>query len=90
MDVCESLDSVCTETLERTSRSDMSGPVVSVKQGDLRGIEAENVRGGSYLSFRGIPYATPPVGDLRFRVRVVKNLVHECRASGKSGFKLTI
>lgn len=42
--------------------SAMSGPVVSVAQGDVRG-ETQG-----YLSvFRGIPYAAAPVGDLRWK-----------------------
>jgi carboxylesterase type B len=28
--------------------------------------------GGKYLSFKGIPYAKPPIGDLRYRVRFSK------------------
>ncbi|XP_029035421.1 juvenile hormone esterase-like [Osmia bicornis bicornis] len=42
-------------------------PVVSVKQGQLRGVVVENVYGGQFLAFRGIPYAKPPVGPLRFK-----------------------
>ncbi|MGH3743242.1 MAG: carboxylesterase/lipase family protein [Mycobacteriales bacterium] len=41
--------------------ADPAPPVVSLRQGDLRGREESGV-----LSFRGIPYAAPPVGDLRF------------------------
>ena len=37
-------------------------PVVSTNSGDLRGVQA-----GSLFVFRGIPYAAPPVGDLRWR-----------------------
>ncbi|XP_032679111.1 esterase E4-like isoform X2 [Odontomachus brunneus] len=40
---------------------------VHVRQGRLQGIVEENVHGGYYTAFRGIPYAQPPVGDLRFR-----------------------
>ncbi|XP_046434785.1 juvenile hormone esterase-like isoform X1 [Neodiprion fabricii] len=45
----------------------MAGPVVNVKQGLLRGAEVENEFGGSFISFKGVPYAAPPVGDLRFK-----------------------
>lgn len=41
--------------------------LVRVKQGQLRGILAENVYGGHYLAFNGVPYARPPVGPLRFK-----------------------
>ena len=37
-------------------------PVVEIRSGRLRGVEGRGV-----LAFRGIPYAAPPVGKLRFR-----------------------
>lgn len=44
-------------------------PIISIADGSIRGEKLNSVRGGSYYSFKGIPYAKPPVGDLRFKVR---------------------
>jgi hypothetical protein len=41
---------------------------VYVNEGKLIGIITENVYGDKYIAFRGIPYAKPPVGELRFKV----------------------
>ena len=46
----------------------ISIPIVQVKQGTLRGFIQENIDGGEYISFLGIPYAEPPLGNFRFRV----------------------
>jgi para-nitrobenzyl esterase len=39
-----------------------AAPVVRIRQGELRGAEA-----GDVATFLGVPYAAPPVGDLRWR-----------------------
>lgn len=41
---------------------------VSVKQGTLEGIVSTSRNGTEYYSFYGIPFAKPPVGELRFEV----------------------
>ncbi|KYM80814.1 Esterase E4 [Atta colombica] len=45
----------------------MDRPIVTVKQGKLQGIFEENVLGSRYLSFKGIPFAAPPIHELRFK-----------------------
>lgn len=44
------------------------GPVVRVEHGLLSGSWEVSENGRTYASFRGIPYARPPVGKYRFRV----------------------
>jgi carboxylesterase type B len=46
---------------------------VGVAQGDLRGRKTVTVSGTTYFSFKGIPYAKPPLGSLRFRVSTQRN-----------------
>jgi hypothetical protein len=40
-----------------------------VKQGVLKGFHITTRKGRRILGFQRIPYALPPIGDLRFRVR---------------------
>ncbi|XP_021699617.1 acetylcholinesterase [Aedes aegypti] len=42
-------------------------PVVQVRQGQIQGITSKLPNGESYSYFKGIPYAKPPVKELRFR-----------------------
>ena len=47
----------------------VSAVILTTKQGILKG-GIEKSRGGrSFYSFYGIPFAEPPVGELRFKVR---------------------
>ncbi|XP_034244057.1 juvenile hormone esterase-like isoform X2 [Thrips palmi] len=46
---------------------DGARPLVRIETGALRGRRKRTAKGAVYFSFRGIPYATPPLGDLRFR-----------------------
>ncbi|XP_049860111.1 para-nitrobenzyl esterase-like [Schistocerca gregaria] len=41
--------------------------LVTVQQGTLRGTTATSLYNTSYTAFRGIPYAQPPIGELRFQ-----------------------
>ncbi|XP_050094161.1 uncharacterized protein LOC126576901 [Anopheles aquasalis] len=45
-------------------------PLVTVRQGKVRGISSILPNGKPYHYFKGIPYATAPVGELRFRAPV--------------------
>lgn len=47
--------------------------IVKVEDGFLRGEEAVSKNGRKYYEFCGIPYAAPPVGDLRFKVCIFLN-----------------
>lgn len=46
----------------------MAELVVAVEQGKLQGKICTDCNGKSYCSFQGIPFAKPPLGNLRFKV----------------------
>lgn len=45
----------------------MADPIVTIKQGKIKGTTDTDLDGGSFYKFLGIPYAKPPVGALRFK-----------------------
>jgi hypothetical protein len=52
---------------------------VCVTEGELRGKEAVTVLGTTFCSFKGVPYAKPPLGPLRFSVSTQrKTAVTKC------------
>lgn len=58
--------------------------IVDTTNGKIRGIKGTTLlNGGAFYSFRGIPYAKPPVADLRFKVTnqnviPIKSKVQKC------------
>ncbi|XP_044592530.1 juvenile hormone esterase-like [Cotesia glomerata] len=45
----------------------MESPIVEVEQGQLSGTRENNINGVDFYAFKGIPFAKPPVDDLRFK-----------------------
>jgi hypothetical protein len=45
-----------------------SNPLVRLTLGKLRGVKLESRGGREYFGFYNVPYAQPPLGDLRFMV----------------------
>lgn len=52
---------------------------VETVQGIVKGVKRTTVWGDSYLSFEGIPYAKPPIGELRFKAPVPHDSWHNVR-----------
>lgn len=48
--------------------------LVTTQEGVLRGKTAKDLNGSEFFSFQGVPYAQPPIGELRFKV-TVPNLI---------------
>lgn len=46
----------------------MDFPRVTLPLGDLKGVKLKTINNKEYFSFKGIPYAEPPIGKLRFKV----------------------
>lgn len=46
----------------------ISNPIVNIKNGTLEGSLMKSRKGREFAAFRGIPYALPPLGELRFEV----------------------
>jgi hypothetical protein len=47
----------------------LADDLVVLKHGSLKGHRLTSRKGREIFAFQGIPYAKPPVGELRFKVR---------------------
>ncbi|XP_068618693.1 uncharacterized protein [Battus philenor] len=47
---------------------EMNGPEVEISEGKLRGAISTTINGVQFYTFKGIPYAKPPIGELRFSI----------------------
>lgn len=45
--------------------------VAKTSLGPIKGIQTVSYTGYNYIEFRGIPYAKPPIGKLRFKVKIL-------------------
>ncbi|XP_049937818.1 venom carboxylesterase-6-like isoform X1 [Schistocerca serialis cubense] len=54
-------------SLLKAAAASSARPVVHVEQGALRGVTLRSSSGRPFFAFRGVPYARPPVGKLRFQ-----------------------
>lgn len=43
-------------------------PVVNTQQGRVAGVREESTKGKTFYSYHRIPFAKPPVGELRLKV----------------------
>lgn len=55
------IEGVCAASLRHAAASAADGPTVTTAQGTVRGLTSNGVN-----SFRALPYAAPPVGELRW------------------------
>uniref|UniRef100_A0A182QB86 Carboxylic ester hydrolase n=1 Tax=Anopheles farauti TaxID=69004 RepID=A0A182QB86_9DIPT len=67
-------------------------PLVTVRQGQLRGVTARLPNGARYHYFKGVPYAEAPVGKLRFKAPVAleryRNPIVNCYAERSDSIQL--
>lgn len=49
-----------------------TGPQINVNEGQLKGKQFLSRSGRNFFAYQGIPYAKPPVGQLRFKVFIKK------------------
>jgi len=45
-------------------------PLVKTEAGQVEGVWQTSAKGLKYAAFLGIPYAKPPIGELRFEVEL--------------------
>ncbi|KAJ8944695.1 hypothetical protein NQ314_009402 [Rhamnusium bicolor] len=69
----------------------MADPIVRVEQGKIKGKIETDIRGGTFYSFKGIPYGKPPIGELRFKApEPAENWtgIRDCTKDGSPSFQV--
>lgn len=66
-------------TITATSADD-EHKIIETKNGQIRGLRKTTLlKKVPYDSFKGIPYAKPPIGDLRFKVNKIAHVLWSLR-----------
>lgn len=61
------------KSMDKNQSEPDSYKMVTTENGAVRGrLELSFLRKVPYYSFKGIPYAQPPVGELRFKVNLIQ------------------
>lgn len=59
----------CCKCILSEDDGDEEEPIVTFKQGKMKGLVFDNVvTHEKFYAYMGIPFAAPPLGDLRFKV----------------------
>lgn len=53
----------------------MNEPIVKISAGHLLGTTKKSIEGYTYHAFKGVPYAKPPIGKLRFEVKYYRKML---------------
>lgn len=53
---------------EEPSVTDETPPVIDTITGKVSGVKEVSTKGNTFYAYRSIPFAKPPVGELRFKV----------------------
>lgn len=77
--------------MEDLSKSKVDGEdiIVTITEGKVKGTIMHNKKGRTFFAFLAIPYAIPPVGNLRFKVNAAilfLNLV-KCQYLGAATYR---
>lgn len=59
-------------------------PTVNTNYGLVQGLLTVSLLGEVYQSFQGIPYAKPPLGELRFKVNVLRKCFYQVKMCARA------
>lgn len=81
--LCRMVDFKVQQRRYRTSEK----TVVSTTYGPIKGVKRKSIYGQSYFSFERIPFAKPPVGELRYRAPQPPEIWTEVKSCTSQGPK---
>lgn len=74
----ETVNTIILGTLLFKRGQCLQNPQVKLSSGTVEGFHQKSFNGKDFISFEGIPYAQPPVGNNRFKVSYL-NCKNSCK-----------